>query len=1041
MKKVEGREDDNSNVSNDLTWPTWAIAKTPLGLEKRRALFLHFASWMSKHAQDVWVGRSELELPADIHEKTIGSLLSTANNSGERRILAHWWDILIAAGNQNRIWKISFPSREIILPRVPPVLVHRDFQVLLHFRMLQNNFINLICSGIEKEKLLDAAICSAVFFGGIASSDRVSALSKLTCADLDGDQSLLWAILKVPHGPNSTRNILWYPDSLTGTLLIRSKDSGIWTGLLGTGKNANYLLNALLSLGLPPLPTGWSINDFIRASQVALSLDHMGVISAYLSDHFISHSLPVTAFHRIAQWDFNIANNKPPDNELGSIVKGEEQSVPHHEFTSNVDSKSQREITNKMAAILKNGRNAYRNFEMLQEESGSAMWPITYFLIEWAKWRIRPGKGEKGIQPVSVLRYFRPLVRSLIIEAEAEDLFSLDVEDFETLYELSAASIKGEDERSRVWTTLRNFHDFLFLCGAPDVNFSELDGYISEHSQANVSANLITETEFSQFKKIFFREHNNGNFSASRRVFFAAMLGYRAGLRRREVQLLLHRDYHPGLEPFILIRPSRFAKLKSNASNRRIPLKALLPDDELQEFKSFMEKRNAVSNELHAFVFADSDVTKAPSQARLIDPVTEAFYSICGHGRNNFCFHHLRHSFANWIFLALLSSDQPELLKGRTHFIDSDLLKDGHIQTIRDSIFTRLPGTIAAPDSRHLYQVAALMGHLSPITTLHSYLHLLDWISMRSLDIALGNTLANLGTPDLGKVCGLSPSAPYQTPYRDFSGQPISFLRHFIRSRGRFTKSRLEYKLDVEKKLQKVVHAINAPTPPNFGLVIKLVGRRMKLNDSTGLAKTFEINAQAIDALYKDYMRLYAKQSVQNPKEKISQPSIPRTITERGEFWRIIDTTERAYNKKENRAHLSLAAECLIRRNGPRTGNLYFGKRLNDAPDIARGILLMGINPIDIKLMHRQVSLNDVADHALSNIIDEIRKLGIAVIQKSLHWDKRTKKSDRIRLEIAVNNLNLGAHERSEGRVRGLNYGAMWINFAHLCELHRPDDN
>ncbi|OIR16826.1 hypothetical protein GALL_26460 [mine drainage metagenome] len=1027
----------NGNRSDAVSWPTWATERTPLGLQRRKDLFSKFASWMPRYAKDLWVGRPGLELPADTHKKLLGSLLMTSRNANERRILAHWWDALIAAGNQARLWIISFPAREVILPRVTPVFVHRDFQLLQQYRAFQSDLIRLLCKGMDQDKLMDAAFCSAIFFGGVASRERVAALGKLSCADLDGDRSLLWVMLQIPQGNESIRKIRWYPDSLTGALLVRSKDSGLWTGPLQTGKGEDCLNHALSRLGLAPLPHGWSMGDFLRAAQVSLSLDHMGVISAYLSDRFISHSLPDAVLHRIARWQYRDEDDRQPDDDSYPKETGERSAARQPEFTSAVNSKCQREIANKVAEILKHSRQAYGNLESLQKEFGSAMWPITYYLVEWAKWRIRPGRGEKSIQPSSVLRYFRPLIRSLILEAESEDLFSLDVEDFETLYELSTASVKGEGERARVWSTLRSFHDFLFLCGAPDVDFRELDGYTSEQTQGSVSANLITEAEFGQFKRVFFRDEQDGNFSASQRIFFAAMLGYRVGLRRREVQMLLMRDYHPGPEPFLLIRPSKFAKLKSNSSNRRLPLKALLPPDEFAAFIAFMEQRDAVSTGLNAFAFADLNVPEVPPhQARLIDPITEAFQAICGQGRDNFCFHHLRHSFSNWIFLALLSSDQPELLKEHAHFLDSNLLQGEHIQTIRDSLFPRLPGTPTAPDSRHLYQVAALMGHLSPITTLQSYLHLLDWIAMRSLDMVLETALAYLETPDLSKICGLSPSAPYQVPYREVASRPVDFFREFIRARGRYSKEPVKVKIGVIEQLQHVVDALNAPIHPDIRLVITLVARRMKLKDSSWLAKTFGYSAHAIDALYSAYMRLYAKQSVLHPKAKVAQPSIPRTMRDRTEFWRIIEATERAYKKIDNRKSLILAAECLIRRNGPRTGNLYFGKRVDNAPDIVRGIQLMGIRPDDVKLILRQVTPDSAPVDTLSCIIDDIRKSGIAVVPESLDWGIRTKKSDRMRLEIAVYDVDSSAHGRSEGRVRGLNYAAMWILFANLSGLH-----
>lgn len=1029
---------ESRNVEEGV-WPTWAADRKPLFPARNNELFTEFAAWMDQHAKDIWTGKLGLELPTEAHQKLRGGLLNTARNSGERRILAHWWDTLIATGNRTSIWKIPYLANETILPLVAPVFVHRDFHLLQQCRTIEEGLIRLISQGLEQRQLKDAALCSAVFFGGIASAERLAALCKLTSEDLDGHQMLMWAMLKIPQGKKSMRTVRWYPDSLTGALMTRSRETGVWSGRLEDAVGVTGLINALCRLGFVTPRNDRFGHELLRAVQVALSLDHMGVVAAYLSDRFVSHSLPDSILHRIARWKIPGEADKAPGSDFQTISAGDEIHVRAPEFKPGVNSSNQHKITTRVSAILRQGKQAYANLDLLQKEQGEEMWPVTFYLVEWAKWRIKPGTGAQGIRPISVLRYFQPLVRAFVYEAESEDLFSLDVEDFETLYELTTANVKGDEERSRVWITLRSFHDFLFLGGAPDINFRELDGYTSEHSPGNVSANLITEAEFGKFKTIFFNEGQDNNSSAHRRVFFAAMLGFRAGLRRREVQMLRMRDYHPGPEPYLLVRPSKFATLKSNSSNRRIPLKALLPPDELPAFVAYMEQRNAVWTGQTVFAFADLHAPDTPPpQARLIDPVTEAFQHICGKGRNNFCFHHLRHSFSNWLFLSLLSSDQPELLNERAHFLDSDLLQGKHIQTIRDSLFPRLAGTPASPDRRHLYQVAALMGHLSPITTLQNYLHLLDWIAMRSLDIALDAKLADLGLPSLGKICGLSPSAPYKRPYSDLAGNPTRFFREFIRVHGELAKEHVQARVGLDKDLLNVVESLNTSTPPDVRLVIKLVACRMGQNDSYSLAKTFSVSAQAIDEAHSAYLRLYAKQSVRHPKTTMIRPAVPRTMQNRIDFWQVIEATERAYKKEENRKFLTLAAECLIRRNGPRTGNLYFGKRVKDAPAIVRGILLMGITPAQAKVVIRHVSADIHLDQTLASTVKEIRESGIEVIQEPLDWTIRNKKSDRMRLDVDVYNAHTdGIRVRSEGRVRGLNYAAMWILLASSIEEHR----
>ncbi len=447
-----------------------------------------------------------------------------------------------------------------------------------------------------------------------------------------------------------------------------------------------------------------------------------------------------------------------------------------------------------------------------------------------------------------------------------------------------------------------------------------------------------------------------------------------------------------------------------------------------------MDQRRFILERLSDFIFAENHTPDTPPlQSKLIDPVTNAFQLICGKGRSNFCFHHLRHSFSNWLLLALLGSDQPELFADRPQFIDSALLKDKQIQTIRDSLFPRLAGTPASPDRRHLYQVAAFMGHLSPLTTLRSYIHLLDWVAMRSLDMTLSNKFAELEVPTLGRICGLSPSAPYKPPYRDLAGQPTKFLREYIRVHGKLKKEYAEVKAELTEDLQKLQESLKFPALPDLRLLMTLVSRRMQLDNSLSLARNFSVSSTTIDAIHSAYRRMYAKQSVLHEKATLSPPAFPRAMNDRVEFWRIIEATEHSYKIVENRRALSLAAECLIRRTGPRTGKLYFGKHIEDAPDIARGILLMGIEPDQVKLVLRKVSSINSVDPDLIRITTQINNIGIEIVSEPLDWKIRSKKSDLMRLEISIANLPAkSSWDRSEGRVRGINYAALWVLFANL---------
>lgn len=653
------------------------------------------------------------------------------------------------------------------------------------------------------------------------------------------------------------------------------------------------------------------------------------------------------------------------------------------------------------------------------------MWPVTHALIGWTMWRLKPECPQGKIEASSAQTYFRTLAVHLIYEAEDLDLLDLEVGDFETLYELAAKRVGTGTRRAYFWGRLRNFHDYLFLGGAPDIDLRELDGWVAKGS-VRVSANLITEKEFQYFKGAlnFDRDHPAANI-----VFLAGVLGYRAGLRRREVQMLRIHDLHPGPEPFLLIRPSKLASLKSSASRRRIPLKALLPNDELVALMSFHERRKAQVEGNDGLLFANADTHWTPvPYSTLIDPVTALFAAITDQQGVPFRFHHLRHSFANWLTVALLATDEPELLTGKLPFLDAHLLGHDSLTQLRACFYPTLEETAPYPERRHLYQVAALMGHLSPSTTCQSYLHLLDWLSGRYLDLALEHRLRDLGAANLGRICGLSSSMPTKGAYRHLACKPVSFMRHYIAMRAKPRTVELDHAA-AARELPRLDDLIK-PSLPTPALLVTLLRRHFGGTPIPRLEEIFGISSRAIEAAAQAYLRMYAKQSVKTPKASIPIPSPPRTRKDQDDYCRILARAYTSAAQTEHRPAMSALAEALIQRTGPTTGKIYFGTEGRDVKLILQGLFLLGISAADMKLVvRRPAGITEVPDFIIE-AVDHARRLSIAIGSEVLEWEKREMKRILLRLEVRDTRAS-GSHagEYSEGRIRGLNHAATWIRF------------
>lgn len=61
------------------------------------------------------------------------------------------------------------------------------------------------------------------------------------------------------------------------------------------------------------------------------------------------------------------------------------------------------------------------------------------------------------------------------------------------MYELAAARIRSPKEVAVFWARARSLQDFFQICGAPEIDLSELDGYRGPGA-TRVSANLVSES-------------------------------------------------------------------------------------------------------------------------------------------------------------------------------------------------------------------------------------------------------------------------------------------------------------------------------------------------------------------------------------------------------------------------------------------------------------------------------------------------------------------------------------------------------------------
>jgi integrase len=289
----------------------------------------------------------------------------------------------------------------------------------------------------------------------------------------------------------------------------------------------------------------------------------------------------------------------------------------------------------------------------------------------------------------------------------------------------------------------------------PDFDPNELEG---TEAVAHVDANLISVADF-EAAMVDLQAPTPRDAEMSR---LAGALGFYGGLRRGEVVHLRLGDISGSHAPWLLVRSHPDHRVKRFASQRQLPLVALLPKPWLDRLLAWVATRDheGRSRSREKLLFSPPGTGFEPMAGEgLINPVRDAVRRVTrDHG---LVFHHLRHSCANWTLIRLLA---PELLlehwRRRCAALDNPWFDVGACDALRRAILGRARNE---PARHAAYALARLLGHAEVATTLRHYVHLTDLLAFgyqtREGTLQLSDdqirALLGAGTP------GGSPDATY----------------------------------------------------------------------------------------------------------------------------------------------------------------------------------------------------------------------------------------------------------------------------------------
>ncbi len=1088
---------NSSATPHSQAWPQWAISSMPRIADKDVDLHAFFLVWVQRNVPWLWEGQCPVDLSKTDHEGLRQSLLEgTVRSSLSEVKLATWWDRLIDAANRLKGWKIKLLPAVMHIPIPLPTYVRNDFMLLADFRAVEAKFHAILQSSNAKADVHSLFVFSLVVFAGVTSVPLLDVILRSKLSRVHFCAGDIFVSLDIPLGQGQSTHSTWFPDRMTSALLLRwleqvDEAQGVQvtevvrTTDVDTPKQrvAKAVQGAFAHLKLPEMP--WQ--DFLHAAHVATSLHVSPFLAHFLHGTFASRSMHPAVYQRLNGWVVDEAYEAQDRAQLAEFVPAPHLNeeclqpgpLPFDPLQIPVNQLRFIKGIKNILVKTKNATDAHKELTASIRRAHGVLWPITELLAKWVAWRLGSSEDRGEVAPhfktlatSSALRYLNAIARHLITELGPEDVRELEPEDFETLYEEAGACVKTEKERPVFWMCVSAFHEYLMFFGAPEIDMDDLDGYEGARA-ATGAANVVSEREFQYFKREVMGSDRPELDSQRLLWMLVAVLGFRGGLRRREVQMLWMHDFHPGDFPVLNVRASRLATLKSKSSRRRIPLWALLATDELEWFKKYWKARSESTLTVNGLLFSSANTPSTPlAQSVLFDPITQAFGRLVGEVGPRFRFHCLRHAFANWTLLKLVVADNPDWVANLpVSCVDDPVVYAKHAKALKDAAFPHLAQTQEAPSRRYLYLVSALLGHLSPNTTVRYYISILGLLSRLELNAALSRRLHHWSHKEIANACGLSYSATTKGTYKFSRETPLDFLGKFAEVHVHRSQHAVVASPDIKLDLTDAFVTKWSPVIPSPSQLLVLLTLRIRLEEQlrhlmepdlesrmhesmlTTLGQRHGISTHCLELAYGAYQFIYSPrgQEVVAPRMGHEYPAIPSHSKEKSDFWRILDQTQSSWLDGSKRAAMLVAATRWSRRVGYNTSELGLGEHAGEMKAIAQGLIAFGIGVDQLCLTVAKEALPDSmvrkhveASQVFTKAAMDASSLGISVDHVPRPTRQRHRQSQNLMLRITQTRGSTQsgakgkkgaspvAHLPSVGHavVRGLNYAAVWVLFA-----------
>jgi integrase len=637
---------------------------------------------------------------------------------------------VVDAGNHQGLFVAIIPY--LSAPPPPAAqspFLHNSFEHSMVVQRLRQKFIVSISkiSPVDDSAVLGRIFMSAMLFGGMVVTKWLLLIPEAVLHS-QRDPLIRWLELPLKKGEGTGNRFLtrrWMPDPLTRNLMARDSNRIPIIECLGRGRVDQRLKRAISSYAEL---AGIDVQVLSNLKELQLGVRTMmqTLIPPYLVnyavDRYSSTSLSATVWARF------VDNQALPelDEERAILDASSPDTVEEQTSDHTAEEMTPAQFRELVSVIRKGDKELNMRVKRWRESQFFELRSVDC-ISEWVvDWLLVKGKhGNNSLRWRRIYELLRTMGSRLVGSIGDEDPTCLETGALIELYGTILDEIDSTSDRNTAALGLSSWHRFLVWRYQVDNLEGEGVFSVSGTVTAQVDANLLSPTQFRAMQSWLQSEAliRQSDPLIAQSLPLIPALGFFLGMRRSEVIGLQVRDVVGDQTLYVHVRPNGIRSLKSKNSERMIPASLLMPEDQQQALLHWVRARRDGSGEdgyLFPFLLSNGKIV---DNDRRIGWMREALEKVTNDPEVRF--HHLRHSFANWMLirfacheLKMTGQELPKWFLPNREDRES-LLKP--VQTIREELLGK-----AVTNRRSLMQISGLMGHLSSVTTLNSYVHLLD---------------------------------------------------------------------------------------------------------------------------------------------------------------------------------------------------------------------------------------------------------------------------------------------------------------------------